>query len=195
MCKKLFLPFLLILCTNCSKEDKVEIFDSNDLSGYSLSKEIAVTKLQKIKAHFQETNQTPLNELDENSIREIYRSNLEYMNKEMGLNLEYNETDVSLLFDLKNNTYKDVKKSIALSVNDDYIKSIELINEVYSPPFYASTNKSISKPPSNFDWRCGVALAGNFVATLGLIGCVTGVGCPLAIASKAIALAGVASCF
>lgn len=89
--------------------------------------------------------------------------------------------------------------------NKKYSDNVERIKSKGSEQLFNETNEVLKKLYNNPDvytqsttarsgisCGCALSLAGNFVATLGLSACATGVGCPLAIAGKVLAMASVA---
>ena len=146
-----------------------------------LTKEQVIDKLKKVKHFLEEENKkNSLKELDDDTIKKIYNSNLQIINKELGLNLKYEEDDVLLLLNVKNGVPS--KNVLSFSRSYDSIEAMDMLKEIYEE------NKAVSR----ISFGCGLSLVGNFVSTLGLSACATGVGCPVAIAAKAISLACVA---
>lgn len=66
-----------------------------------------------------------------------------------------------------------------------YLEVQKILEEVYADENYYGAK--------GFSWGCGFALAGNFLATISLGSCVTLAACPVAVASKALAMAGIAT--
>lgn len=158
--------------------------------------------LKSAKTQFEQiAKDQAVNSRQKISVEDAYRSNLKIVNQSTGLNLQFDEQELRALeanltgnslengFALSNAAYQNninnIRQNGSLAV---YLEAQEILAEVYGievdNPAYTTYG---------IGWGCGIALASNFVATLGLGACVTGVGCPLAIAGKALALAGVAT--
>lgn len=169
----------LVSVVSCNKGEK-----SNDI----LEKKNVEEEIFKISEYFFEESKKnkTFYSMNENEIREKYKKNLDYISKKLGIKLNFEEKEFQVLF------AKRVGKKFELSYlysskNQDentFLKSKEIFDEA----------EKILKG-RRMTWGCGIALAGNFAASLSLISCVTGAFCPLAVASKALAMAGVvASC-
>lgn len=128
------------------------------------------------------------------SLEEKYMTNLEQINLNLGLGLNYDTDEFhAVLSNLNDNflengfllTEQEYQSQLNIIIENGhyelFLEVQDILNQVYEVD-----NQRMS-------WGCGFALAGNFVATLGLTACVTGVACPLAIAAKALSLAGVAT--
>lgn len=185
-----FVLFLSLTFFACSENDtQSEVNQSKVIAGFIEAK----SKMNQV------SNKSSLVDIEQ--IKNKYRSNLEIINNETGLNLKYDEQEFnSMLSSLdessvnngflisNENFYQNLEKMNQNGSYETFNESQEILNTVYD------VNNSMYLT-RGFSWGCGIALASNFVATLGLSACATGVGCPLAIAGKALALAGVvASC-
>lgn len=141
--------------------------------------------------------------LDEQNIKQKYKENLALINKETGLNLKYDEGEfkamiLSLESDYINNgfTISDLtyQNNLYKIEQNGSIELYQNTNDILNKIYYNSNTNNYGDIVTNrkITRGCAIALAGNFVATLGLSGCVTGVGCPVAIAGKVLAMASVA---
>lgn len=184
-----FVLFLSLTFFACNEDDtKNEINQSEVIAGLIEAK----SKMNQV------TDKSNLTDIEQ--IKNKYRSNLEIINNKTGLNLTYDEQEFnSMLSTLdesslsngflisNDNFYQNLEEMNQNGSYDIFNESQEILNTVYD------INNGTYLKKRGLSWGCGIALASNFVATLGLSACATGVGCPLAIAGKALALAGVAT--
>lgn len=117
------------------------------------------------------------------NISYFYKNNLDLLNKNLSLNLKFSADDLYLL---------ENKNIFTVTYQEEIINRLKLEGK-YGVYIEALEILEDLKKNHSIDWGCGLALASNFVASLSLTACVTGVGCPVAIAGKALAMAGVAA--
>lgn len=143
------------------------------------------------------------------NIQEQYVENLNLINSKTGLNLNYKTTEIDAfnnnligglneVYISDEQTLRDIEKIKADGNYELLLEVQKILNEVYSNAS-TNTNNAYSNTPQfrGKGWSyagCGLAVASNFVATLGLAACATGVGCPLAIAGKVLAYGGLVAC-
>ncbi|QBQ41457.1 hypothetical protein E2P86_09935 [Sphingobacterium psychroaquaticum] len=193
MKKLLFVFFSLFLLFSCSSEDdNLKVQPEQELN------ETEVIAILSSSMHELKSRKFLLYESnDKIDIKEQYKLNLEYLKSRTGVDLEYNDDEFDNMLSIfqgdltsdfkineekvkkyKDELYKSGKKEV-------YDKSLKILNIVYAN----DPSNSIISP--RISWGCGLAIASNVGATLGLTACVTGVGCPLAVAMKALALVAV----
>lgn len=165
--------------------------DNNEEVGYNnnlaLSKKEQIKILKESLIHFKNTAK-------KKSKEDSYIENLKYLNNRLNTNLNFSEKEIELIQNIKKDnsilSFENHQKNIEKIKKDGnyeiYLEAEKIIKEVYG-----NKGKNIQ---ARLSWSCGLAITGNFIATLSLGACVTGVGCPLAIAGKAVALASLAVC-
>lgn len=113
--------------------------------------------------------------------------NLEYNEDEFNKMLSVIDGDLTSVFNFNVDKIKEFKETLYITDNKrNYDESVNILSEIFSK------NNSINNQSSRMSWGCGLAIASNFGSTLGLTACITGVGCPLAIAMKVLALVALA---
>ncbi|MFV0391759.1 MAG: hypothetical protein ACK5KP_07750 [Paludibacteraceae bacterium] len=142
--------------------------------------------------------------INSNRQRQQYAENLNIINSKTGLNLDYKIIEIdaleSNLIDGLNEVYisdeqnlKDIEKIKVDGNYGLYLEVLDILNEVYSnEPMH--TNSPQFRIGGWSIAGCGIAVASNFVATIGLGACLSGVGCPLAIAGKILAYGSLVAC-
>lgn len=182
----MFYFIVLGMLVSCNKENDTlsENVDNN------LTEKQVIDELNLLVHHFKNESQkvTPSNQID------LYKQHLDLINKKLNLNLKYDENDVKLIQYFSEKEESKSMKVAALYSNQEQNTIIEQLKESPNYVLYLDAMQIIeSIEPMRISWGCRLSLAGNFVATLSLGGCVTGFGYPLAIAGKAIAMASIAA--
>lgn len=177
--RKIILFLTLIASFSCNKEK----------DNLVLTQEQQIQELSDLANYFknQGNKVTLYNQVD------LYKQNLGLINKKLNLDLKFDENDIKLIEQFsERKTSKNIKLSAFYQNQENEV--IDKLKESPNYELYLEAMKIIEDVEGRqLSWGCGIALASNFVASLSLVGCATGVGCPLAIAGKALALAGVAA--
>jgi len=193
------LLFVAVSVVSCSKET---VIDNKKVEFEMSRQDVVIYGMKKSVDIFSNQIKTK-GGIDNNSILENYRRNLDVINKHTGLALDYDEEEIKLVVkDLNGDfvergfytTYEQNKIYIdKIKAEGNYKLFVEVCSILNDVNGWSDESIDIDDDIQSLSWGCGWALAGNFVATLSLTACATGVGCPLAIAGKVIAMAGVAS--
>ncbi|MBT0574307.1 hypothetical protein OKE68_11565 [Riemerella anatipestifer] len=180
------------------KEEKLGIDNIKVIEGLRSSKN-KMTSLKFTRGFTVLSDDKNSTNISLKDIENKYRENLEIINNETGLDLKYNEEEFKIMLSsLKGDFLKD---GFVIS-GETYDKNLSEIRKNGSEELFYETNQILRKVYSNnsefveygrgITRGCALALAGNFLSTLGLSACATGVGCPVAIAAKVVAMASVA---
>ena len=184
--KSISILFMLLIASlsfiECDNNE--EITDNNNLV---LSKKEQIKILKESLIHFKKRAKKVSKE-------DSYIENLKYLNDRLNTNLNFSEKEIKLIQNIKKDnsilSFENQKKNIEKIKKDGnyeiYLEAEKIIKEVYG-----NENKNIQ---ARLSWSCAFAIAGNIGATIGLTACITGVGCPLAIAMKVVALGSLATC-
>lgn len=180
--------------TSCQKDSLINTADE-----INLNEEKIIDGLKRSVSYFKKEQNENLSAKISIDLEEKYKANLEYMNNETGLNISFNSDEFQSILKSLNEDF--VENGYLLSY-EEYEKNVNIIKESGNYGMFLEAQDILSLVSSNnisnsnskeFSWGCGLALAGNFGATIGLSACMTGAGCPFAIAMKAIAMASLAS--
>lgn len=185
--------FLLIFTSSCNRDDanngKINVTKENKLN--------KVEKLKKVKKKMKKIDFSS-NEIKIEDIKDKYKENLNLINKEVGLDLKYDEGEFKTMISSLDSEY--LSKGFIIP-KETYNKNLLNIDKNSSKPLFNEANAVlssiykddilISEQKKGISRACALALAGNFLSTLGLSACITGAGCPVAIAAKVLALASV----
>lgn len=192
---------LLVSVSSCRENEKDAgvVTEENIVSNAKAIDGLIRAKSKMKSLSFHRDSSTNKSAVDIEIVREKYRSNLDLINKETGLNLIYNDNEFQAMLASLEGNY--INNGFTIS-NEKYNENLIKIRKSNSEQMYNETNDILkkvyninqlnSKTGKSITRGCALALAGNFVATIGLGACATGVGCPIAIAGKVLAMASVA---
>lgn len=209
---KITLLLIMSLSLLACNKDQVqqEVNESDVINGLIIAKS-KIKKMNNLNSinkvgsvnNVNNTSEIDLTTLEQ--IKQVYIENLNIINVETGLNLTYDEREFNAMMSMVDQS--SINNGFLIP-NETVNQNLELIDQnggqtifnesqgILSTIYGVNTDSFNAVAKVNrarISWGCGIALASNFVATLGLGACVTGVGCPIAIAGKALALAGVAT--
>jgi hypothetical protein len=193
----LFLAIVGIGIVGCEKETIIRS-NQTTYNNQELSKNEIIDGFKRSFNQFEKARLAKTSNKYEDDIVSGYKKNLEIINSNTSLELNFNVDEINAISSTLNNDFlefgyylsdDEIEEKI-LKIKEDgnyelFLEVQDILNEVYFNKD-GFQQKAIS-------WGCGLALASNFVATVGLTACVTGVGCPLAVAGKVLAVAGVAA--
>ncbi len=198
--KRIFTMLLALSLLNLNYSCSDDGIEFNTAESGAVDSEKIILGLKKSYIYFNNKNSSYKTKNYSSSIEEEYKENLKYINNQTGLDLKFDEEEFKkVISSLKDNetgefdlSYDSYLKNIeAIKENGDYelfLETKKIVEEVYSQN---TTDMGNAKISSRISFSCGLAIAGDVAATIGLAACGTGVGCPLAIASKIIAYASV----